>query len=135
MSRQTKAQKAEQREAIAKLREALWDPQGRPRQVLSEIPHVARSGMSRTISFRVMMAEPRADAPDGIEQWAWCIDSLIARGLGYPLRHDGVHVSGGGMDMVFATMDHARQAVLRQFYPEITDYTERQAKLPLPRYR
>jgi len=93
-----KAQLAERKEAIEKLRAIL--PEGA--KVYTKVEHVARSGMSRRISLYV-------SASDGIDNITW----YVAHALGYKRNpHDGgITVSGCGMDMCFATVYNLGRAL------------------------
>lgn len=89
MARLTKAQKAEQAEAIAKLREIL-----KPGDTVSCILRsTSRSGMSRTISCL-----------GGADMQS--LDHLIARACDYPMgaNYQGLKVGGCGMDMGFSVV-------------------------------
>jgi hypothetical protein len=81
--------KAEQEAARVTLRELL--PPGST--VHTTVKHVARSGMSRSISCYVI----RDDSP----RW---IDSLICKAVGYTFdeKREAVKIGGCGMDMGFA---------------------------------
>ena len=93
----TKAQKAEQAEAVTKLRE--WIKPGDT--VFTILRHVSKSGMSREIG--IVLLSPAADEQsDG----RTCIDLhpnyLVAQALGERIgKRDGIVVGGCGMDMGF----------------------------------
>lgn len=86
----------ERDEARATLREIL-NPKS---QVFASVRHVSRSGMSRVISFWT----PVIREDGGV--WMRWLDWDICRALDYSFskRHEGVSVSGGGMDMGFAVL-------------------------------
>jgi hypothetical protein len=91
MAKLTKAQKAEQAEAIQHLREML--PPGS--KVYTKVDHVSRSGMQRHISLYVATVE---DGKPIITPINW----YVARALDYRRAKDGGLVVGGcGMDMCF----------------------------------
>lgn len=66
--------------------------------VYTLIRHVSKSGMSRVIDVFVIQ-----DAKDGsgpyLRRFSW--SAAIALGWSYDRRHEGVKVSGCGMDMTF----------------------------------
>ena len=88
----TKAQIAEQAEAIAKLRE--WIKPGDT--VHTILRHVSTSGMSRSISLVHMGGDGREPIGD--------FTYLAARAMGDKIdqKNGGIKVGGGGMDMGFA---------------------------------
>ncbi len=102
----TKAKQAEQDEALQKLRDIL-----KPGDTLYTIlRHVSQSGMSRVISV--------VKVQDGEIIW---LDGLIARAGLYSRtpansRHDGLKVSGAGMDMGFAVVYDVSSRVLQDGY-------------------
>lgn len=85
----TKAQETERDDAIKRLREEI-----KPGQTLRTIlRHVSSSGMSRSIS--VIQIKRDGSTFD----WTW----LVARAIGEKIdqRHEGLKISGAGMDMGF----------------------------------
>ncbi len=84
----TKAQKAEQQEAIDRLRKEI-----KPGETLHTIlRHVSGSGMSRSISIIQIKRGKTYD-------WSY----LVAKAIGEKIdqKHDGIKISGAGMDMGF----------------------------------
>lgn len=97
----TKAQLAEQAEAIERLRAEL-----KPGDTLRTIlRHVSASGMSRSISV--------VKVSDGE---TWDLSYLVAHALGRRIdqRHDGVICGGCGMDMGFEVV----YALSRALFPD-----------------
>ena len=86
---QTKAQKAEQREFIEKLR-ALLKPGD---TVFTTVKRVARSGMSRCIDVHII----RDDEPQWLSYW-------VAKAIGqtFDEKTESVRMGSCGMDMGFA---------------------------------
>lgn len=84
----TKAQKEEQKEAIARLRKEI-----KPGETLHTIlRHVSKSGMSRSISIIQIKRGQTYD-------WSY----LVAKAIGEKIdqSHEGIKISGAGMDMGF----------------------------------
>lgn len=99
MSRISKTQQAE---AIARLRELV-----KPGDTLHTISrHVSRSGMRRVIDLKLIRA-------DG-EVLHLGYNAALALGWSHDERHEGVKVSGGGMDMGF----HLVYALGRTLFPD-----------------
>ncbi len=93
MARATKAQQAEQAEAIERLRD--WIKPGDT--VYTILRHRAASGMSRVIDHVVI--EIDAGVPK-VHHIGWNVAKAI--GLTYDRDRDGIKVSGTGMDMGFS---------------------------------
>lgn len=68
------------------------------------VRHVSKSGMSRDISTYVIDSS-YIDAPPQLVCLDWAIGTLVGG-----LRREGVRISGCGMDMGFALLDHAVHA-------------------------
>lgn len=83
-------------QAQERLREMV--PQGC--KVYGIIRHVARSGMSRVIDFYTIQ-DNRPCWITGLMEQAYPEDFKRNR---HDNRHEGIRVSGAGMDMVFATV-------------------------------
>lgn len=94
MARQTKAQQAEQQDAINELR-ALIKPGD---TVWTAIRHVSSSGMMRTI--QVILLRNGEDGRGPSPLW---IGYTVAKALALPYdtRREGVRIGGCGMDMGF----------------------------------
>lgn len=134
--RRTKAQKAEQQDAIRQLANLLWDASGKPRQIHATVTHVAASGMSRVINFVVFRAYPDPARADGLRIEPFYLSRLIALALGWPLDHkrEGVRVAGCGMDMAFHTLDSVAHVVSAEMCPDLS-YEARRKAFPMPDYR
>ena len=87
----------EKAEQLARLRE--WFPKGST--VYTIIRHVARSGCSRVIGI-VSLAKVENEIGNGINVRHPNHATSVVLGLRRSKDHDGVHISGGGMDMGFA---------------------------------
>lgn len=76
--------------------------------VYTLIRHVSKSGMSRVIDVFVIQ-----DAKDGsgpyLRRFSW--SAAVALGWSYDRRHEGVKVSGCGMDMAFHLVSSLCHAV------------------------
>jgi hypothetical protein len=114
MTRTTKAQQAEQNEAIERLRALL--PVGSA--VYCNLRHVSRSGMMRHISFHIA-------TDDGIMDISW----LVAKALDYKREdtHGALKVGGCGMDMGFHIVNSLSYAIhgMESKGEPTTDHTER----------
>lgn len=105
----TKAQKQEQAEAIARLRE--WIKPGDT--VYTILRHVSRSGMQRTIDC---IGLDREHAEPGGAPRIWAYGWNVAKALGWTFdrEREGVKVSGCGMDMGF----HMVYAMSATMFPD-----------------
>lgn len=105
MAKLTIAQQTERLEAATELRELL--PEGCP--VYSIVRSVARSGMSREISFMVFRMAGHVD-----EISPRYVSRLMATVAGFRMSNAGfaaIKVQGGGMDMAFHVLDCVRAAL------------------------
>ncbi len=104
----TKAQQSERTEALEELRELLAAGD----TVYSIVRSVARSGMSREISFVIFYVRP--GAPRGEGPTPRYLSRAISLALGWRMsRRDraAIVVNGCGMDMCFHTLDCVRAAL------------------------
>lgn len=105
MSRTTTKQ-ADQATALEYVRETLdgatREPQTGKIKVYVAITSVARSGMSRTMELYVIDHESR-----NLLTLTW----NVGKALGYRVSDKGLHVTGCGMDMRFAVLDHLARHV------------------------
>lgn len=100
--------------AVAKKRRAngSWEYEGQRPVIYQLVRSVARSGMSRVISTYAVS--------DGqLVCLDWAIGTLVGG-----LKREGVRISGCGMDMGFALMDHALHEAYKAKL-EAVPYTER----------
>lgn len=105
MAKLTKARQAERVEAIAELRGLL--PEGAT--VYSIVRSVARSGMSREISFMMFVGREPAQTP-----LPYYLSRLFALAIGWRMSKNdraAIVVHGCGMDMCFHTLDCVRSAM------------------------
>jgi len=95
MSRLSRAQQADRDEAIGDLRKILKPGD----ELVTLIRHVARSGMSRSIS--VVFARRSKRGSRGVD--IGTLDHTIARAIGHRIdgNHGGIVMGGAGMDMGF----------------------------------
>ena len=101
MARLTKAEEAERKECIETLRALL--PPGT--KVYTILRYVSKSGMMREISFKAINGD--GDIMN--------LDYYVSRVVGDPIgEHDGVRVTGCGMDMGF----HLVYVLSRHLYPD-----------------
>lgn len=107
----TKAQQQERAEAIVELKALL--PEGAT--VYSIVRSVARSGMSREISFLIFANSPyaqRVPAEPAISPMY--LSPLFSMVLGWGMSKSdraAIKVQGCGMDMCFHTLDRVRSAL------------------------
>lgn len=105
MAKLTQAQQAERAEAATELRQLL--PEGCP--VYSIVRSVARTGLSREISFMVF----RVDGHDDQISPRY-VSRLMATTAGFRMSNKdraAIKVQGGGMDMAFHVLDCVRAAL------------------------
>ncbi len=98
------AREKEKQDAVRELREILKPGD----TVYTKLEHVSRSGMSRVISPYII----RDNEPV-------CLEWKVGKALGWPLtptgsRHEGIRVSGCGMDMGF----HLVYTLSRVLFPD-----------------
>jgi hypothetical protein len=92
----TKAQLAEQQEAIKQLKEDYGIKPGT--KIFTKVTHVSRSGMSRSIEAYLALIDDKG--VPGITNISWL---LAKAGLGtFDRTNGGVKMGGCGMDMTFA---------------------------------
>jgi hypothetical protein len=101
MAKITKAQMAKMEETKEELR-ALLKPGD---EILTHVNHVSRSGMSRSISMKIIRDNQILDIS---------YDAALVMGDKIDQRHDGIKISGCGMDMGFAIVYNLG----RTLYPE-----------------
>ena len=91
----TKAKRAEQEEAIARLR--AWINPGDT--IYTTLTHKSSSGMYRAITMRTIKPDPTDRRGISI---GWLSYNVAEAGIGrWDERHEAVGVSGAGMDMGF----------------------------------
>jgi hypothetical protein len=107
----TKAQKAEQAEAIETLREILTPGS----TIYVYCNHVSRSGMSRTLVPLVLDSVPKVRGRGNLPPFLRRIGYITAKALGWAHDKDqGVKVAGCGMDIGF----HLVYSLAQTLYPQ-----------------
>lgn len=84
--------KADREKYITELRETLTPDT----EILSVLRHCSRSGMSRSIDFFYVRT---TGSRPGLVRLTWQVQQIL--GMSFDRVHDGVKVSGCGMDMGF----------------------------------